>query len=649
MKIKYFFAVSFTCTALLAAAQDDPTLMTVNGHSVQRSEFEYHYNKNNAGNTADKKSLQEYADMFAIFKMKVEEAQTQGLDTVATFKRELNGYRTQLAEQYLTDTETHNSLLLEAYNRMLEDVNVSHIFFRIPQFANPEDTLLAYNKALQAEKRLKKEAFADVAKSMSDDQNVAQNGGNLDWVTSFGLLYPMENAVYSLPVGKISDPVRSQAGYHILKVNDRRQDPGEVHVAHIVKISDPKNPEIALQNKTLIDSLYQRILAGEDFAELARKYSDDKASAVRGGDMAWFGTGRMILDFEKHAFALTTPNEVSQPFETAFGWHIAKLIEKRPIASFDELKPTIEKRFQRDERATMGQKALVEKLKKQYAAVLHTDALKDYYPLINESAEQALDSLFFTKIAALDKPLLTIANTTFTEKDFNNFLSFSSTTGKTSAKDIINEKADNFLYNKVLEYRNSQLDNEYPEFRNLLREYHDGILLFDVSNREVWDKAQKDTTGLKNYFLANKEKYTWEQAHFRGTVVYCKDKASYNAAKKIIKKEKGINFERILLNKLNNDSVQFVKFQKGLYAAGDNKEIDKQIFNINEGYALQAEFPYAIVVGKNLGFVPETYIDVRVKVSSDYQDFLETEWIKSLRAKYPLIIDQTILKTVKSN
>ncbi|GHT19175.1 peptidyl-prolyl cis-trans isomerase [Bacteroidia bacterium] len=636
------------CNGVLLAQKNDPVLMTVGGDKVQLSEFEYLYNKNNAGNVTDKKTLLEYVDMFTIFKLKVEDAKAKGLDTTYAFKAELKQYRDQLAQQYLTDAAAQQAIVQEAYNFMKEDLDVSHILIALPPQATPADTLAAYNKAVEVRLALKQQPFDSVAKKYSADRMVQQNGGHFGWLTAFSTIYPFEKAAYALKAGEISQPVRSQVGYHIIKVNARRQDPGEVYTAHIFKALDKEHPENNEKSAGLMDSIYNRLLAGEAFGKLALDLSDDRSSAQRGGELQPFKTGQMIPAFEQQAFALQNIGDISKPFETAYGWHIIKLLGKKPLGTFDELKPQIERQIQRDERAQTGKNAFIGKLKARYKPVIVAENLSDYYPFVNtDGINYPLDTAFFKNVEKFNKPILKINGKTYTQRDMNAYMSVFYPTQKTLPEDIIADKAREFEGRKLLDLEDAQLENKYPDFRNLIREYHDGILLFDNSNREVWERSQTDTTGLKTYFVQNKNKYVWEKPHFKGTIVYCKDLQTYQKAQRIAKELQP--FEKELLNTLNNDSVQLVRLDKGLYAQGDNKEVDKQIFNIEENYEPDKAFPYSFVSGKNLGNTPEEYTEVRGQVSADYQELLEKEWIKSLQAKYPVKIDEKILKMVKEN
>ena len=624
----------------------DPVLMTINNKPVLKSEFEYIYNKNNSNNSLDKKTLDEYVDLFINFKLKVEEAKTQGIDTTKSFITELAGYRSQLTKPYLTDSKVDDALLHEAYDRSKEDVDVSHILIRIPQNATPVDTLKAFNEINAIWKRVQKEDFAKVAKEVSQDQSADQNSGHIGWISAFRTVYPFESMAYNTPVGSISKPVRTAFGYHILKIHARRNSLGEILVQHIMIFTSKGEEAQNKKAKVTIDSIYQRVLAGDDFGTLAKNLSQDKGSSVKNGELPWFGTGRMVPEFETAAFALKNVGDVSQPVQSAYGWHIIKLMDKKGLAAFDELKADLERKVKHDERANRGQHAFLTKSRIAYNYQEYPTSIQEFSKLL--SKRTLADSTFIAEAAKLNKPLFSFAGKNFTQADFAKYLKKNNTTEKSIPSEIIDEKIDAFADSELLSFEDSQLEKKYDDFRFLMQEYHDGILLFEVSNREVWEKASKDTPGLAKYFDEHKSDYTWEKPHYKGRIVFCKDNATLAAAKSIVKKANIDSIDKYLRTRLN-DSIQYVKIEKGLYVQGDNKAIDDQIFKSKEKYVPTKEYPFFFVTGKLLKNKPEDYSDVRGLVTADYQEFLEREWIKALRAKYPVNLDQNVLKTVKKN
>lgn len=634
-------------SASLMANGKDPVLMYINEKPVYKSEFEYIYNKNNSNNSLDKKTLEEYVDLFVNFKLKVEEARSQGLDTTNAFITELNGYRNQLIKPYLTDSKAEETMVREAYNRLKEDVEVSHILIRVAPEASPEDTLKAWNKINELAARVQKEDFAAVAKEESEDQSVTDNSGYIGWITGFRTVYPFELVAYSTPVGTISKPVRTNFGYHLIKVHNRRESRGEILVSHIMKFTNQGDDTGNKLAKEAIDSLYRLVKSGADFGDLAEANSDDRGSATRKGELPWFGVGRMVPEFEKAAFILKEKGAVSEPVQSPYGWHIIRLIDQKGIPSFEEKKDEIERQVKRDERARYGEKAFVDKLRKEYKLKLIKDGqLGDFIGILN--GKTLADSAFKAQAAGLKKPIMKYAGKTVTQKEFYTFLiKNTATQGKTDAGDIIRTKFREFTNQQLLDYENSQLENKYPDFRLLMQEYHDGILLFEVSNNEVWDKASRDTDGLAAYFNKNKEKYRWDKPHFKGRIIQCTSKEMMDMAKSIAETSPADSIDSQL--RLLNDSITNVKVEKGLFVEGDNKMVDRYGFGLDVKVDTDEAYPFVLVSGKLLNYTPEEYTDVRGMVTADYQEYLEKEWIAALRDRYPVKINQKVLSTVRKN
>ncbi|NLI73068.1 MAG: hypothetical protein GX361_10140 [Bacteroidales bacterium] len=643
---KYFVSIVALLVAItvLSAQQSDPTLMIINGKNIPLSEFEYIYNKNNTSNVVDKKSLEEYVDLFVDFKLKVEEAIAQGLDTTQAFKSEFGMYRNQLADQYMTDEKEAERLLNEAYARMKEEVEISHILVRIPETGTAADTLSAYNKIMKYYQRVQKENFEKVAREVSEDPSVAQNGGYVGWISAMRTPYVFENAVYNTPVGKVSKPIRTIIGYHLVKVTGKRPSPGEVKVAHILLMNDRQNPSNNADVKRRTDSIYNRILAGDDFGELALKFSQDPGSASQRGELPWFGSGQMIPVFEKASFALKNNGDVSEPIMSQFGWHIIKLIDKRPLASFDEIKTNLASNIKQNDRGLKINQSYVENLKKQYDFQVNNKPLNDFYRIADLYVIG--DSLFKTEIQKLNAQLASFSGNSISQTELGNkLINLPGFRGVKS--DLITKSFENLVSERLKAYELTQLGKKHPDYRHLVQEYHDGILLFEVMNREVWDKATKDTEGLTKFFNANKSKYAWDEPRYKGRVIHAKDKATLKAAKNIVKRADRDSVDKFLHQRLN-DSIQYVKIEKGLWKAGENKVVDAKIFK-KAKYTPTSEYPYYFLSGKKLKNMPEDYTDVRGAVTADYQDYLEKNWITYLRGKYPVIIDEKVLKTVKKN
>ena len=636
-------------------AQDsDPVLMKINGIDVKKSEFEYIYNKNNTAETADQKGLDEYVDLFANFKLKVIEAQAQGLDTLSSFKKELGGYRRQLIQPYMEDKDIENLFVKEAYDRMKENVDVSHILLRLPQYYAVADTLDVYKRIMEirdrvvGSKKKKAEDFETVAKEVSEDPSVVTNSGRLGFLTAFNTVYPFETAAYKTPAGSISMPVRTAFGYHLIKANGRRPNPGEVLAAHLM-IAFPRDADddTLAKAQMKVDSIYNIIATGEmSFSDAAKKFSEDPSTSENGGELPWFGVGRMIKEFENTAFSLKK-GEFSKPFKTAFGYHIMSLIDTKPLASFEEKQDEIKSIMPRSDRAGNIKDEIANKLKKEYnytPNAKNLDAL-----LVLGSQSEIIDSAFYARAALMNDKLFLLENQAYTQKQFAAYIDKNKASNKLTPSDFLTEKYDEYVNASATEYKEQNLEKVYPDFANLMREYHDGILLFEVSNKEVWDKASKDTEGLQNYFEKNQKDYDWPAPRYKGFVISCADKKIQKDAEKLVKKTSADSLIKVLNAKFNIDGNTGIKVEKVLVGGGENKAVDCFGFKTLDKKTYQApeKLPYVFVIGKILKNGPESYQDVKGLVTSDYQNYLEDQWLKYLKAKYPVEIDYDVLKTVK--
>ncbi|HNV95243.1 MAG TPA: peptidylprolyl isomerase, partial [Bacteroidales bacterium] len=529
MKNKFLLSLFFCGFIFSAFAQsNDPILMTINDQKITKSEFERIFHKNNKDSVADEKAVNEYLDLFINFKLKVFEALANGLDTAANFKQELSSYRKQLTAPYFVDKETEDKLVREAYERKKIRIRTSHILIKVAENASPSDTLAAYNKALEIRNRIiKGEDFSKLAAEYSQDDVSKVNGGDIGYLTVFTTVLPYENVAYQLKPGEVSMPVRSQYGYHIIKVTDRKENPGDVKVAHIMAlVARDASDEDVKKAEQKINEAYQKLQQGEDFAKVAMDYSDDKASAKRGGDLPWFGTGRMVPEFESAAFD-TKVGEITKPFRTAFGFHIIKKIETRPIAPFENERNDLVSKIAKDPRAQKSKTVLIEKLKKEYAYSFNKKAFDEVIALVDTSLLSGNYSV--PKTAKLEKPLFTLKDSTYTQKQFIQYLANYKSKQKgaktiDASKELAKQIYNGWENDKIIAYEDARLEKKYPSFAQLLQEYHDGILLFDLTDKMVWSKAIKDTIGLKEFYEKNKNKYMWDTRAEAIWITYENDK-----------------------------------------------------------------------------------------------------------------------------
>ena len=654
--MKRFLSSLLVLAAASAFAQstDSRVLFTVGGEKVTVADFEYVYNKNNINNQSDysEKSLKDYLNLYENFRLKVKEAEAMHLDTISSLKAELEGYRKQLAKSYLTDREISDKLIEEAYNRSRTDVNASHILVKLDENANPADTLAAYKKIMGLKKRLDKgESFEKVAKENSEDPSAKSNEGNIGWFTVFGTIYPFETVAYSLKPGEISGPVRTEFGYHLVKLNATREARGQIHTAHVL-VRFPENATPAEKDavKKKIDSIYSLVSSGRlSFDDAVHNFSDDKASRAKGGELQWFGSGspiRMVPEFEDAAFALQKDGDISKPVQSQFGWHIIKRLEKREMPSFADAKNDMKKKVERDTRSQVAKNKLIERIKKESAFAENLAAKAELNAKIDSTISKGnwkSDSLLK---ASSNKMLFSLAGKTYTQADFLDYVEKVAKRRSDKNKEgLINEYYEGFVNQKALDYEESTLENKKPDFRNLMKEYRDGILLFELMDRQVWTKSVKDTTGLEEYRQKNATKYMWGDR--ADVVIYnVNDAKLAAAANKLAKKGTDAAAIKTKLNKADAKariSTIEGKYEKGQYDVVDKVKWEAGVTDVEKLNDSSYRF---VVVKKIVGPEPKSLKEAKGYITSDYQEYLEKTWLASLRNKYPIVVDQAVFKSL---
>jgi peptidyl-prolyl cis-trans isomerase SurA len=649
MRQKLILILGLSFFVLNTHSQPDPVIMTINGEPIKKSEFEYIYNKNNGANVLEKKDLNEYVDLFINFKLKVAEAKNQGYHTQKSYIDELEMYKTQLSAPYMTDKENEELLIKEAYDRMKEDVDVSHILIK----ANWTDTVAAYNKIWNIYEKLEKgEDFQRLAMEYSEC-NSASSGGHLGYITSFMTVYPFETMAFTTPTGKFSKPFSSSFGYHIVKVHDRRKNRGSIRVAHILRRATDDNRTVV---KSQMDSLHRVIKNGASFSEIAKEFSEDMQSKSRGGELGWVNTGRYPVIFEDAAFALQNQDEISPVIETPYGYHIIKLLEKKNLSAYEDLHDEIKNKIMRDERSARLDNAYIEKLKEKHDFQAIPEALLPFYEIMQSQNENLISEIY----SRMEDPLYILKGNVYPQSNFIEYFheekvklynaqkagnKNSSINTNLSPKEFVDQTFSQFAKKIVLNEEEKELEMMYPEYRNLLKEYSDGLLLFEISNNEIWNKASTDLKGLETFFEKNKENYTWDTPRFRGKIIYCSDINILKEVEKTIADCHPDSIDIQLRKNFNMDKTQ-VKIENGLYTPGANKAVDTYIFKT--GNYADEKFPVASCIGEMVD-APQSYKDIRGPVTADYQNYLEEKWINELRKKYVVKIDEKVLKTVKSN
>lgn len=645
--------VSLVATVLSyssALGQNDPVLFTVKNIPVHVSEFNYIYTKTN-GNKADfsKASVEEYLDLYTKFKMKVARAHDMKLDTVPSLQEELGGYRRQLADSYLTDKEVTEKLVKEAHNRIQKDINISHILVKIEK----GDAMAALKQIQAIKARLDKgEVFETVAKEASQDANTKAKGGYLGFLTALlpEGFYGLETAMYTTPLGKSSDIVQSPLGYHIIKVNEVRPARGEMEIAHIMirKVKDGIPQPFAKQKA---DSLLMALRANKaDFSTLAMQQSDDANSAGRGGYLGFFGIGRYELTFEDAAFGLKKDGDFSAVAESSIGYHIIKRISAKPIESYETMKSRLKSRIQQDSRFELAKSAMIERIKKE-------STFKET-PINLTAFIQQIDSTFQTfawksNYKNGSDVLFNIGVNSYTVNDFSTYLVNNANRRLSLVVDTKNDYAlvsrmmyQDFVNEKVLAYEETQLDVKYSEFKNLMREYEEGILLFEAIKINVWDKASQDSVGLEKFYNTNKSKYMWGE---RAQVVTYSVLDSAKAQIEDIRKYAEKHSPQDVIKKFNKKK-DIVSFSSDTSEKSKNKVADSLgwvagAMSKTEQNASDKSWQFT-KIDKILPAMPKVLKEARGFVVADYQEYLEKKWMEELTASYKVNVNKDVLESL---
>ena len=646
--IKKLFVTSFLLFSILLSAQssDSETVIDFGKEKISKAEFKRVYEKNNNGEMVSKSTVDEYLELYINFKLKVLEAEARGLDTNAAFIKELAGYRKQLAQPYMSADEILEDLKREAYERLQIDVRASHVLISVAADASPQDTLAAYKKAQEVKKMLEKgEDFEQVAKEYSDDPSAKVNGGDLGYFTAFYMVYPFESAAYNTEEGGISEIVRSSYGYHVLKVVDKREAVGNVTVEHILVSSDPELSKTA-DPQGKINEIYRKIKGGENFEDMAAQFSDDTRSASQGGRLPAFGVSRMVPEFEAVAYNLKKPGDISKPFKTQYGWHIIRLIDRQPIGTFEEIESELNSRVEKDSRSNLQEGAVLQKIKKDYGFSENIKELEDFY--------KALDNTYFEEgwnpktLSNLDEVLFTIGDKKVNQADFASFLSTNQ--HKRKAIDLtvlVNRRYNDFKNIELMAYKDSKLDEEYPEFKALMQEYHDGILLFNLTDELVWSKAVTDSAGLIDFYESHKEKYKWNK-RADAIVFSALNEKIAEATKALLKAQDSIDVSAVA-DEINKSSQLNLKYELKKYEKGDNEVIDQVewVAGISKNIEKDGRVSFAYIK-EVLQPMSKTIEDSKGIITSDYQEYLEKKWIAELKENYSYKVDQAVLKSLKN-
>lgn len=646
MNFKYLFILIFSVfiTNVNGQSANKDILFSIDDEPVYVSEFLRVYNKNlDLVQDESQKDVDEYLSLFTNYKLKLKEAKALELQEKPTYIRELDSYKKQLAKSFITDAKVTDALVEEAYERISNDVKASHILIKIPEDANPNDTLTAYNSILNLRNRALKEGFDKVRQEVHNGQTVY--GEDLGYFSGFRMVYPFENAAFNTKVGDISQPFRTRFGYHIVYVQDKRKSRGERTVAHIMVVEKPGD-SLAEKPEDRIQDIYKKLKQGEDFEALAKQFSDDTNSAPNGGMLAPFSSGQINSnEFEGAAFGLNEIGEVSEPFKTQYGWHIVKLYGKKPIASFEDMKSELEQKVKRDERSKLIDEALYTKLKTKYNIPEEQPALTYFTSILNTDYFKSTWQL--PKDFTADKPLVKIGNKQLTYKDFGDYLVSvqRNTAAKTDFKTLASKHYNAFLNTNLVTYQEDNLENENEEYAHVVAEYRDGLLLFDLMETTIWNTAKTDSLEIQDYYNSNKNKYLTPK-RVDAVVASSKDQKTLKKVGKLLKKGMALQQIKALVN--SNDKIDVIFTvdtmdvnHQALPKGFEFKEGISKIYNHNNAFVL-------VQVKEVLPETQKTLEEAKGLVISDYQAYKEEKWLKELAEKYKIVINQEALKNVKS-
>ena len=642
---------------MLANTSKAQVIFKYGKYPVDKKEFLRVYEKNAINQKPDysEKAIREYVDLYSLFRMKVKEAELMKLDTTKSIQYELDNYRKQLAQNYLTDEEVRGKQIKEAYERMKENIDVVHILIQSSPMAQSKDTVAPYKliDSIYTAITQKGADFGEMAEKFSQDRGSAVKGGDIGTITALATVYEFENVAYNSPIGKVSKPFRTPFGYHILKVIDRGPAKGDIEVAQIMTLAQKAKGEdadakaLAKANEALA-----KLKKGANWSEMVAEYSEDKYSRGNDGKLDRFGVGQMIRSFEDAAYSLNKPGEIySKPVKTEYGYHIIKLVKKYPVPPFDSVKKKLKARIERDGRAEVARKIFYENIKKKNGYreyKQNIEALKlEFVANVKDTGKNA-NKLILSDFKT-DEVLFEVKGVGYKAYDMLKYASDVTRGRIMGPKAVIFDNLyENYAKMVVTDIEEENLLDEKPEFRNLMNEYRDGIMLFELMDKNVWGKASKDTVGLTAFHAKRKNNYMWNPG-FRGAVYTLKNADDIKTLDKVL--SKGDATDEDVLKKINSDNnPDAVTIKRGYYEFSKFKDVPKSYVRkgklseakTNEDKTVTVVFAEEVYDTKH----PKTLDEARGYAIAEYQDHLEKEWNAKLRKKYPVKVKEEVVKSI---
>ncbi|HZL08906.1 MAG TPA: peptidylprolyl isomerase [Prolixibacteraceae bacterium] len=645
--IRAFFIILLALLTLTVSAQKkNEIVVTIGDIPVSKEEFEANYGKNNTNvlDEKDKKTPVEYLDLYIRFRLKVLEAERLGYDTVPSFTEELKGYRKELAKPYLTDVSFNEEMVKTAYHRTKYERKVSHLLILVKPEASPADTLAAWNKIAELRKQIIAGAdFNELAAKYSEDPSAVQNKGLLGYFSAFQMVYPFEDMTYRTPVGQVSEIVRTRFGYHLIQVLDERLTSGEIKVAHIMKMFPQQaSAETIARLKLEADSIWLKATSGADFAELAKTYSDDKQSASEGGVLNRFTSTNMVPSFAEASFALKNDGDISPVIRTPYGWHIIKRLELSTTQAFDKMRPELEAKIKKNpDISKYSDDVFDRKLRAEYELKIDET---NFGKLVQSVSDTIQGKDWEESVQSMkNDQLVQFANQRFTSGAFTEFLQkLKYSPEKLNPEAQLKVMLDKFINQKLLDYEDTQLERKYPEFARVYSEYHDGILLFNISKDKIWDVATTDTIRLQNYFSQTTKKYYWND-RFKGWILKAKDIETRAIIESLMDKKEVSKPE--LTDVFNTKTENNILITEVAVEKGEDPVVDYFIWNGPKPLGFDETTTF--VHGKIVHNEQKSLKDATGLYASDFQEQIEQEWIDSLKKKYPVHIHKKVLKKIQ--
>ena len=657
-KIKFIFITLCTISIFHRASAQNSTITPIetlsNGADafpifsygdkfVYSDEFMRVFNKNKQGDAIPtQQEIEEYLDLYIKFKLKVEQAYRLKMDTLPSFIKELAGYRKQLAQPYLTDKTVTDRLINEAYERSISEVRASHLLINCSSDAKPQDTLKAYQKIMGLRSRIQKGGdFKSLAEEFSEDPSAKTNRGDLGYFTAFQMIYPFENAAFQTPVGQVSRPIRTQFGYHLVFVEDRRPAQGDIKVAHImIKYYNPAQID---STKERIEAVYTKLQDGADWNTLVLEFSEDFNTNNQGGELSWINrtTPNIPIEFKDVAYTLKTDGDISKPIKTRFGWHIVKRLESKPLPTLNDSREIIRRKVERDSRSELNKDVVVARIKNEnnFRELAGIKAVKDSFTdLLLEGK--------YRKQKGKGIVLLTIGDREYTDDYFFGYVATNQNKSNKSLSNTVQDYYDDFIKRVNLDYEEGLLEQKYEDFKNIMQEYKDGILLFELTDKKVWSKAIKDSSGLALFYSKNIDNYMWKE-RLDASIYSCVDKKSAKRAMKLAKKGKSSGE---ILSKCNMDNAIAVKVESTKFERNSKPILDQ--INWEKGVQKLADenerFKF-VVIHEVLPPTQKLLDENRGIVTSDYQNYLEKKWIEQLNTLFPVQLFENNISRLYSN